>query len=78
MNKATMEAKEAEVGEYFKNEDLFMLFKFDSNATESETMKILEKQHDMVGLRTNDFIKDHIQHLMKFVSGISDHSVIYK
>jgi len=43
MNKATMEAKEAEVGEYFKNEDLFMLFKFDSNATESETMKILEK-----------------------------------
>jgi len=32
----------------------------------------------MVGLRSNDFIKDHVKELAKYVSGITDHSVIYK
>lgn len=36
MNKATMEEK-ANVGEYFSNDDLFMLFKFNKDAKVSET-----------------------------------------
>lgn len=43
MNKATIEERQANQGEYFSNDDLFMLFKFDKNAKESETQWILEE-----------------------------------
>jgi DNA excision repair protein ERCC-6-like len=80
MGKATIEEKHSSKGnsQYFSNDDLFMLFKFEKNARKSETQKILEKTHGVEkGLNENEFIISHCKKLKEICAGVSDHSLIY-
>lgn len=46
-------------------------------AQESETAKMLEKNHQMNGLKSNQFIKEHVEVLNDICEGVTDHSVTY-
>ena len=77
MNKATIEDEDA-VSKYFSNTDLFELFQFEPETT--QTLDLLRKQHDMTGLVVNPYVKSHVEQLesAEGVAGVSDNGVLYQ